>query len=290
MARTHAFVFSVFCLVSGFPAVAMAACKGQIAGPVSTQSPYYYSSSCFDVAPNQVRLRHQVCSVSPSTVMFKWTKLNWVSGSSGIEFGGCLVRTSNYGSALRIGGSLISANVGQEYNTDVYVPDLKSGNPAYFDTIDGGGPRISGGDKEPFHFQIRYLPRSDRDKKGIQIRATMVGEKPVFFLVLPRTIKSVGDLTQLIADDYVRQIAPLVTFGAKPLESKTGSQDVLLSEFYKENNFADRGSIVVRGETSTASVDFAVTASLSEFLPEMVICLGQAEAIATCFQAGPVPQ
>jgi hypothetical protein len=77
-----------------------------------------------------------------------------------------------------------------------------------------------------------------------------------------------------------------VTFGARPLESKTGSQDMLLSEFYKENNFADRGSIVVRGETSNASLNFEVTASLSEFLPEMIICLGQAEAIATCFQAG----
>jgi len=277
--------------VAGFPAAAAAAaCKGQIAGPVSAQSPYYYSSSCFEVAPNQVRLRHQVCSVSPSTVMFKWTKLNWVSGSSGVDFGDCLVRTNNYSGALRIGGSLISANIGQAHNTDVYVPDLKSGNPIYFDTIDGGGPRVSSGDREPFHFQIRYLPKNDRGGKGIQIRATMVGEKPVFFLVLPRTIKNTSDLTELIPDDYVRQIAPLVTFGAKPLESNTGSKDLLLSEFYKENNFADRGSIVVRGETTTASLDFAVTASLSELLPEMAICLGQREAIATCFMAGPVPQ
>lgn len=288
MDRTQAFFISLFCIGSVTPGGAIAACKGQIAGPVSNQSPYYYSSSCYAVAPGQVRLRHQVCSVSPSAVMFKWTKLNWVSGAAGIEYGGCLVRTNNYSDALRAGGSLISANVGQAHNTDVYLPDLKSGNQVYFDTIDGGGPRISGGDKEPFHFQIRYLPRNDR--KGVQIRATMVGDKPVFFLVLPSTIKSESDLYQFVSDEYIKQIAPLIRFGDKPLETKTRSQDTLLSEFYKENNFANRGSIMVRGETTTASVEFAVMGGLSDILPNMAICLGQGEAISTCFLAGPVPQ
>jgi hypothetical protein len=219
--------------------------------------------------------------------MFKWTKLNWVSGSSGIEYGGCLVRTNNYSGAQRVGGSLITANVGIGYNTDVYLPDLKSGNQVYFDSIDGGGPRIAGGDKEPFHFEIRYL---ERDKK-IQIRATMVGEKPVFFLVLPRSIKSPDDLTGFIADDYIRQISPLVAFGDKPLVAKTNSTDTLLAEFYKDNNIAARGSIVVQGETNIALVEFTVLlGDLPGLLPQMAICLGQSEAISTCFLTGPVPQ
>ena len=91
MVRALAFVF---CLAAALPSGAIAGCKGQIAGPVSNQSLYYFASSCFNLQPNQVRLRHEVCSVSPKILMFKWTKLNWVSGSEGVEYGGCLVRTS----------------------------------------------------------------------------------------------------------------------------------------------------------------------------------------------------
>jgi hypothetical protein len=87
MDRSTAFLLWITLL---FPSGAMAACGGLIAGPVGKSSSYYYSSSCFSRPSGMVRLNHQVCSVSQSTVVFKWTKLNWVSGSSGIEFGGCL--------------------------------------------------------------------------------------------------------------------------------------------------------------------------------------------------------
>jgi hypothetical protein len=275
--RTLAFVV---CLAASFPVGAMAGCGGQIAGPISDKSPYYYASSCFSL-PNQVMLRHEVCSVSPATLMFKWTKLNWVSGSEGVEYGGCLVRTNVYSSALRVGGSMISTNVGQAYNTDVYLPDLKDGNNQYFETVDGGGPRISGGNKQAFHFEIRYLRRGDK----IEIHAAMSGKNPVFFLVLPPSIKSSNDLKNYIADDYLKQISPLVDFGGKALSAKIKSDDILLAEFFKENEVASRGSIAVQGETTTL-IDFAVIGELPQVLSQLAICLGQLEAVSTCFQAG----
>jgi hypothetical protein len=276
-------VFFLACLPD-----AMAACGGQIAGPVSAQPQYFYSSTCFNLADKQVRLRHQVCSVSPKTLMFKWTKLNWVSGASGVEYGGCLVRASNTSGVQRLAGSLIATNVGQDSSTDVYLPDLKDGNKIYSESIDGGGSRVADGDKEPFHFDILYAP--GKKDKTIEIRARMSGNKPVFFLVLPRSIKNQDDLKQFIPDEYLKQIAPLVTFGSKPLEAKLRPTDTFLAQFLKENEVAGRGSIMVQGETQQAAVQFAAFGELEGILPQMLICLGQAESMSTCFQAGPVLQ
>jgi hypothetical protein len=284
MDRTIAFLLWVIVL---FPSGAMAACGGLIAGPVGKNSAYYYSSSCFNRPSGMVRLNHRVCSVSQSTVVFKWTKLNWVSGSSGVEFGGCLVRESDYFSVIRVAGSLITANVGVPYNTEVYVPDLKQGNSAYYDSVEGGGPRIDGGtSKERFRFEVRYFPTAD--KKTVQIRATMAGERPVFYVVLPRSIKKSEDLTKFITDDSIQRITPLLEFSDKALTART--KDTVLAEFYKENEIATRAVLVVQGEKDSASLEFTALGTLPELLPDLAICVGQAEMIASCFQAGMRPQ
>jgi hypothetical protein len=272
----------LFGLMFGGSSVATAACRGHIPGPLGGTPSYYFSSSCFNVNKERVRLKHQVCSVSRSTIAFNWTKVNWASGSTGVEFGGCLVRERYAFNAIRVGGSVIKATVGLPYDTDVYVADLgKDQNKAYTETIEGGGPRIDGGvTVEPFHFRIQYTPATE--KKTVRIQATMVGQKPFFVVVLPRSIKTQADLNAFISSDHIKRISPLVKFDEKPIKGKTSSNDIPLMDFYKDNNFAERGNLTVGGEDGV-SFDILVNGTVDTVVPEIAICVGQSELIATCF-------
>ena len=274
-------LFLVLNLIA-FPGIGYARCNGQAAGPLGKDSKFYYASTCFKILPHRVKIEQRVCSVSKSTLVFFWSKLNWASGSDGVEYGSCLIWENYYSGALRIGGSRISTNVSSPYDTEVYLPDLKDENQVYYQSIEGGGPRIDGGPKVPFRFEISYAP--NRDKTSVQIRATMIGDKPVFFLVLPRAVKSPDDLKTFLDADYLNKIGPLVKFGNKPLIQRTKASDYVLAEFLKNNDVANRGTIDVESQDAiSASLELRVHGVLSSVVGGVAICLGQEGRLATCF-------
>lgn len=259
---------------------AESACQGQIAGPVGSSSKYYYSSSCFGMS-NRTVLRNQVCSVSKSPLVFKWSKLNWVSGASGVEFGNCLVRRNFYDSVIKVRGSTIQTNAGSPEDTDVYLPDLGAqGNKPYFDTIEGGGPRVEEGEREPFYFYIEYDPRLT--SHSVHIHATMVGERPVFYLILPSSIKNSSDLNSYISNDDLKKIAPLVRFDNIMKKTKLGKNDTEIYDFLDNNKSAERGVLPVDGE-KVADIEFSVDGELSATVNGLAICAGQGDYLATCY-------
>lgn len=262
---------------------AQASCGPSISGPLDKQPPFYFSSSCFKL-PNGVVLRQQVCSVSQTPVAFYWTKLNWVSGSAGIERGGCLVMRSSTQNAVRIPGSQIRSNIKLSPVTDVYLPDLgkENNDKFYFETVEGGGPRVEGGSPEPFRFQVSYAPGSDL--KSVRINATMSGEKPILVVVLPRSIKSADDLNKVFPNEYLRQISPYIDF--KGGIYRLSEKDPTLQEYIKENELTARASAVYRGEVDIANASFTMLGSIGEAVRSLSFCLGQSEQIVTCFQAG----
>ena len=275
-------VLGVMMLGSLFAAgAARANCGHSISGPLDKEPPFYFSSSCFKV-PDGVVLRQQVCSVSPTPIAFHWTKLNWVSGSAGIERGGCLVLRSSTQSAVRIPGSQIKANIKPSPVTDVYLPDLgkENNDKFYFETVEGGGPRVEGGSPEPFRFQVSYVPAGG----SVRIRATMSGEKPILVVVLPRSIKSADDLNKVFPNEYLKQISPYIDF--KGGIYRVADKDPTLQEYVKENELTARASAVYRGEVDTANADFTMLGSVGEAVRNLSFCVGQSEQIVTCFQAG----
>ena len=185
--------------------------------------------------------------------------------------------------AIKIGGSKLTTNVALSEITDVYLPDLgKEGDKAYFDTIEGGGPRIDGGSHEPFYFEIMYSPI--KDKNLVHIHATMSGENPVFYIVLPPSVKSVDDLKTFISNEYIANIAKLVNFGSVLSKSKIDANDTQLAEFITDNKIAQRGQITIQAE-KIATIEFDAIGDLKSVLPSVAICLGQGEAVATCYQS-----
>lgn len=277
-------IFAVFLTVVAFTNPAYAGCDSHHSGPVGKESPYYYSSSCFQYSDTRVRMTNKVCSVSDSTVVFEWSKLNWVSGASGVEFGGCIKRDNYSRKAVELGGSVITTNVAPEEVTDVYVPDLGEGNHVYFEQVEGGGPRVGSGTPEPFYFRILYEPKGETD---VRIEATMVGESPVFFFVMPDSIKTEDDLKEYIGSDYINKIVPLVDFSGNSLYEYTSNDDTLVLAYYDRNETSDRANIKVESEKKRASTDFVVSKPLVEVVTQTVICLGQQKQISTCFQ-GPL--
>ncbi len=259
-------------------AAAAADCDDHAAGPPTPSSKLFYSSSCYRETRDRVQLIHKVCSVSNATLVFYWSKLNWVSGATGVEYGNCLTWRSSSENAKRIGGSRLTSNQGSPYDTDVFLPDLKAGNQIYFASIEGGGPRIEGGSKRPFRFAISYAP--NKEKKTVQVRAGMNGERPVFYLILPRSVKSSSDLNAFVNSEYIKKITPLVQFGDKPLVSKT--KDAVLMDFFKNNDVANRNSIIVGSGESRASLDLIFNGTLEEIAGGMAICLSQAETMISC--------
>jgi len=278
------FILTAFFLPAFAAAAVAADCDDQAAGPQGTDSKFYYSSSCFRLRSDRVRLAHKVCSVSNSTLVFYWTKLNWVSGATGVEFGNCLTREHETAKAIRIGGSSLRSNQASPYVSDVFLPDLKDGNQTYTETVEGGGPRIEGGSKKPFRFSVSYAP--NKDKKTVQIRAGMNGDKPVFYLVLPRSVKSRDDLNKFIDSDQIKTISPLIDFGDKPLVAR--AKDSILADFLKENNVADRGVIAVASLENRATLDVTVNGTLEEVAGGMGVCLSQADVMITCFGSSPL--
>lgn len=276
---------SFCCSVAVLPtSSAIAACQGQISGPVGKDSKYYYSSTCFKPSADRTIIKNKICSVSPSTIVFSWTKLNWVSGSSGVQFGDCLVKNGYYSDAIRIGGSKVSTNVSPGEVTDVYVPDLgKEGDKVYWSTVEGGGPRIEEGDREPFYFEIMYAPTND--KHSVHIRATMIGENPIFYIVLPSSIKTAEGLKTFVGNEYIGQLSSLVHFGEVLPRSKLSKNDTQLADFIAKNQISERGEIIVQAD-KVATVEFDALGDLKNILSTVPICVGQGESVATCYQDG----
>lgn len=256
-------------------------CGAPYAGPMYAGTPYYYSSACFPTGRSRVVIKNEICSVAQQTLAFYWTRLNWASGASGVEYGGCLFRENGYSGATDVPGSVIRTNLAPEQDTNVYAPDLGASNHVYTDTVEGGGTRVSGGGKEPFRFRISYRPN---DQGGVTINADMAGEAPVFYLALPPSIRSQDDLKKYVGGDYVSRIAPLVDFGSKALLKQIDPNDRFLLAFYRQNEMSARSTVRVAGEGRRASVAFSVAGKLADIVPRMLICLGQGGRIATCFQ------
>jgi hypothetical protein len=251
---------------------AFAECSGQIFGPIGSNSQFYYSSTCFSTPPDRIIIKAEVCSVSSPRMVFNWTRLNWVSGSTGVQFGDCLVRKMYSSDAIKIGGSKLTTNVAQSEITDVYLPALgKDENKPYFDTIEGGGPRIEEGSHEPFYFEVAYAP--ENDKHVVHIRATMSGEDPVFYIVLPQSVTSIETLKSFVADAYVDKIAPLVMFGSILPGSKIGEKDTQLAEFVDHHQFSKRGEVVVQ-DKQIATISFDAVGSVKSVVPSLTIELG----------------
>ncbi len=261
---------------------AFASCQGQIVGPPGKNSQYYYSSTCFSPSPSRTITKNEVCSVRSSTLVFRWTKVNWVSGSTGVQFGDCIVRT-NYYDAFKINGSKLSTNVPSAEVTDVYVPNLgKEGNEVYWETIDGGGPRVEEGEHHRFYFEVMYQP--DSAKKDVRIQATMVGEDPVFYIILPASIKTKDQLKEFVGNEDMNRIAPLVEFGQVIKQTKFADSDMLLEEFLTQNQVSERGAISVRPEkvAGTASIEFLALGSLRDVAANVTFCIGEKDRIASC--------
>jgi hypothetical protein len=259
---------------------ASAACLNQISGPVGRGSEYYYASTCFATDPARTIIRNQVCSVAKATLVFSWSKLNWVSGSAGVPYGDCLVQTAYATNAVDTNGSEIKTNVTSPLVTDVYLPNLND-NSGYWKTVDGGSQQVDEGARVPFHFEISFDPTLVGGQ--VLIRVRMNGENPVFYLILPRAIKNKDDLEQYLNNQDLERISPLVTFGGEPLKSKFTSKDNVLGEYYSENGVAERGVVTVHGEKQLASLDFSAQGDLVSIVSGVLICVGQGEAIATCF-------
>jgi hypothetical protein len=192
------------------------------------------------------------------------------------------VRKDYYDDAIKVAGSEITPNIAPREITDVYVPDLgKGGNKIYWQTLEGGGPRIEEGSHEPFYFEIMYS--SDKNPAAVHVEATMIGENPVFYILLPPSVKSRENLADLINSDDVKRIAPLVDFDKKLTNRKLGKNDIPLTEFFEQTGAAQRGSLVVSGDR-VATIRFTASGTLKSIVENIAICLGQGESIATCYR------
>jgi Protein of unknown function (DUF3987) len=175
---------SFCCSVAVLPnSSAVAACQGQISGPGGNDSKYYYSSTCFKLAADRTIIRNEICSVSSSTIVFSWTKLNWVSGSSGVQFGDCLVKKGYYSDAIRIGGSKISTNVSPGEVTDMHEFTATLTAPAVFSFSDEA--------QELFRKWITELQTSARSGKHPPALESHM-------LKMPKTIASLALLFELV--------------------------------------------------------------------------------------------
>lgn len=217
-------------------------------------------------------------------MVFYWSKLNWVSGASGIQYGGCLVRSAYLAGAVDVGGSVIHTNVAHtnvapNYDTNVFVPDLGEGNKVYFESVDGGGPRVESGQKEPFHFHVRYAEQDGR----VGIGASMSGDRPVFFVVLPPDVTSEQDVKRAVSSEYVDDLLPLIDLNNDVLENYVSDDEYRLT-YFNENRLSERSSIRIEGRERRASFDFSLSGALRDIVPKLTTCIGQNATISTCFQ------
>jgi hypothetical protein len=111
----------------------------------------------------------------------------------------------------------------------------------------------------------------------------MVGERPVFYLLLPRSIHSSDELKTFVSGESMSQIAPLVRFDKVLTRNTLSRSDTFLAEFFEQNGVEERGVLPVRGD-AVATIEFSVTGELRAAVLNLGFCLGQGDSVATCYQ------
>jgi hypothetical protein len=262
--------------------LAEAKCGDQYAGPIANNPAYLFSSSCKMTAGNHIELRNEVCSVTAGGLPFFWEKLNWVSGSQGIQSGKCLLfaNSSNTANMIDAPDSTIHlyGDLKKTETTNVFL----SGYAASQDEIEKSIARKAlqeGGTVAPFQFKISFAAHGSNQ---VSIRATIHANDPIFYIYLPSNVKNEDDLAAFIAPEYLDKIKAYVSFN--DTNDRVGAQrsDQVIADYRQRNELSGRTRVsrIVSGDS--AEIAFDVNAKLSDIASSVKVCVGEFKTVVTC--------